>query len=144
MDGNRGVMDVQWAVLPRGDVAAHWSGMYVTMNKLGSITMSRVTHERLGAPEAVLVMYDAMNQRLGLEPAKRDARNAYPVRKYGRRGGRIVRAYRLVTEFGIKPNDTIEFHQPKIDADGRLILDLKTIRISPKAHSQCRRDLATK
>ena len=43
-------MEVEWTILPRGDVAAHWSGLYVTMNRLGSIVMSRVTWERLGGP----------------------------------------------------------------------------------------------
>ncbi|MDM7922930.1 MAG: hypothetical protein QUS14_11570 [Pyrinomonadaceae bacterium] len=132
-------METEWKVLPRGDVAPHWSGLYVTMNTAGSVMMSRVTHERFGAPEAVLILLDAVHSRLALEPAKPGSRNAYPVRNYGRRGGRIVRAYRMLTEFGIRPADTIEFLRPKIDADGRLILDLTNIRISPKAHSQCRK-----
>lgn len=132
-------MEVEWTILPRGDVAVHWSGLYVTMNRIGSIAMSRVTWERLGSPEAFLIMWDRFNQRLGLKPAKPGERHAYPVRKYGRRGARIVRAYRLLTEFGIRPPDTIEFQEPKIDLDGQLILDLRQIRISPKAHSQCRR-----
>lgn len=131
-------MNVDWAVLPRGDVAPHWSGLYVTMSRLGSIMMSRVTHERLGAPEAYLIMYDAMYDRMALKPAKANEPNAYPARKYGRRGAKVVRAYRLVTYFGIQPTDTIEFQQPKIDPDGYLVLDLKQIRISPRAHSQCR------
>jgi hypothetical protein len=135
---NECFMNIEWTILPRGDVAAHWSGLYVTMNRLGSIKMSRVTHERLGAPEAFVIMFDRFNQRLGLKPAKFGERNAYPARTYGRRGAKIVRAYRLVAEFGIRPTDTIEFQQPKIDLDGHLILDLRTIRISPKAHSQCR------
>jgi hypothetical protein len=131
-------MDIEWTILPRGDVAPHWSGLYVTMNRLGSIMMSRVTHERLGEPAAFLVMFDRFNRRIGLKPAEPETRHAYPVRNYGRRGARIVRAYRLLTEFGIRPPDTIEFQEPKIDLDGHLILDLRTIRISPKAHSQCR------
>lgn len=90
-------MDIEWKILPRGDVAPHWSGLYVTMNKLGSIMMSRVTHERLGEPAAMLVMFDKFNRRLGLKPVEPGARNAYPVRNYGRRGGRIIRAFRLLT-----------------------------------------------
>jgi hypothetical protein len=131
-------MEIEWTILPRGDVAPHWSGLYVTMNRLGSIAMSRVTHERLGSPGAVIIMLDRFNSRIGLKPAEAGTRNAYPVRNYGRRGARIVRAFRIVTEFGIRPTDTIEFQEPKIDLDGHLILDLRTIRISPKAHSQCR------
>jgi len=108
------------------------------MNRLGSIVLSRVTRERLGGPEAVFIMWDRFNQRLGLKPAGVGERNAYPLRNYGRRGAKIVRAYRLSTEFGIRPPDTLEFQGTKIDADGVLILDLRSVKISAKAHSQCR------
>jgi len=132
-------MEIEWKILPRGDVAAHWSGLYVTMNRIGSIVISGVTHERLGYPAAFLIMYDRFNQRLGLKPTEPGTPNAYPARNQGRRGARIIRAFRLITEFGIRPPDTIEFERPKIDLDGVLILELRKIRISPKAHSQCRR-----
>ncbi len=131
-------MEVEWTILPRGDVAAHWSGLYVTMNRRGTLAMSRIVHERLGAPDAFLIMWDRFNQRLALKPAEPGTKNAYPARKYGRRGAKVVRAFRLLTEFGLRPPDTIEFENPKIDVDGQLILDLRKIRISPKAHSQCR------
>ncbi len=137
--GGRCFMDVHWVVLPRGDVAAHWSGLYVTLNRTGSIVMSRVTHERLGSPEAFLLMFDQFNRRLGLKPVGMEERNAYPARQYGRRGAKIVRAYRLLTEFALRPPDTLEFVSPEIDRDGNLILHLDKIRVSPKAHSQCRK-----
>ena len=131
-------MEGEWTILPRGDVAAHWSGLYVTLNKIGTLAMSRVTHERLGSPEAFVITWNRFAQKLALKPVVADSEHAYPARKYGRRGAKVVRAYRLVAQFGIRPPDTIEFIEPKIDTDGRLILDLQNIRISPKAHSQCR------
>ena len=132
-------MEIQWTVIPRGDVAPHWSGLYVTMNQKGSIAMSSVTHERLGSPDHFVLSFDRFNHRLALKPAEADTPHAYPARKYGRRGARIIRVYRLVSQFGLRPPDTIQFQNPKIDLDGVLILDLRTIRISPKAHSQCRK-----
>ena len=107
--------------------------MYVTLNPVGKMALSRTTHERFGAPAAVLIMYDPMNSLLGLRPVEPETQHAYPLRKYGNNGGRIIRAYRLLTEFGIKPAETIEFRQPKIDNDGQLILNLKNIRVSPRA-----------
>ena len=65
--------------------------------------------------------------------------NAYPVRTYQYNGGRIIRAYRLLTEFGIQPRETIQFDQPRLDLEGQLILDLKMISISRRAHSVSRR-----
>jgi hypothetical protein len=131
-------METDWEILPRGDVAPHWSGLYVSMNKVGSIVMSRVTWKRLGSPPAILIMWDRYNGLLALKPARTGDMHAYPVRGYGRAGGKIVRAYRLLTRFGIRPPDTIEFQLPELDRDGNLILDLRTVKISPKAHSQCR------
>lgn len=128
----------KWTVLPRGD-AARWSGMYVTLNPVGKIALSRTTHERFGAPAAVLIMYDPMRSLLALRPVGPEEQNAYPLRRYGTCRGRIIRAYRLLTEFGIQPAETIEFIQPKIDNDGQLILDLRNIRVSPRADGWKRR-----
>lgn len=140
---NRPVMQneqslVKWNVLPRGD-GARWSGMYVTINSVGKIAMSRTTHERFGSPAAVLIVYDPMRSLLALRPVPLAEQNAYPLRKYGTCRGRIIRAYRLVTEFGIQPAETIEFIHPKIDNDGQLVLDLRNIRVSRRAEGWKRR-----
>lgn len=131
-------MNIKWSILPRGDVAASHSRVYVTMNKLGTIAMNRLTYQR-GEPAAFLVMFDRVNSRIALKPTAAAMKNAYPAGKYGRRGGRVVRAFRLLTEFGIKLPDTVEFKDAEIDIDGQLILDLRTARVSPRAHSQSRR-----
>ncbi len=132
-------MHIQWSILPRGDVHPAHSRLYVTMNRRGEIAMNGMTYERLGSPEAFLVMFDKTNSRIALKPTRAVMKNAYPARKYGRRGARIVRAYRLLTEFGILVPDTIEFKDAEISTEGHLILDLRTAKVSPKAHSQCRK-----
>lgn len=136
---NKDIVTPRWNVLPRGDVAPHWSGLYVTLNKKGTFALSATTHARLGSPEAYLIKLDPMNERLALEPAKIGDDNAYPARIQGRRGAKVIRAVRVLTEWGIRPADTIEFTRPMIDGEGQLVLDLHKIRISPKAHSQCRK-----
>src|SRR4051812_22280167 len=50
--------NIDWKVIPRGDVAPHWAGLYATMNKKGGIVVSGITHERLGSPDAYLIMFD--------------------------------------------------------------------------------------
>lgn len=107
--------------------------MYVTINPLGKIALSRTTHERFGAPAAVLIVYDPMRSLIALRPATPEEENAYPLRKHGKGSGRTIRAYRLVSDFGIQPAETIEFIEPKIDNDGQLVLDLKNIRVSTRA-----------
>ena len=84
-------------------------------------------------------MYDPMRSLLALRPAALQDQNAYPLRKYGTCRGRKIRAYRLLTEFGIKPSETIEFLEPKIDNDGQLVLNLRDIRVSRRAEGWKRR-----
>ena len=128
-----------WTILPKDDIKAQWAGLYVSMNRLGSIVINRAAHERMDSPTAFHVMFDKVNSRIGLKPTALAMKHAYPARKQGRRGARIIRANRLLKEFGLKIPDTLEFPDAEIDGNGMLIIDLRTARVSPKAHSQCRR-----
>src|SRR5580765_6097108 len=125
-------MKPDWRECPRGDVVGQWAALYVTMNPKGYISLSRITYERMGEPKAVVILFDTVNNRIGLKPAATSTRNAYPAGVQGRHGGKVVRAYRLMQEFGIDLPETIRFHDAEIDEDGVLILDLRTARISAR------------
>lgn len=125
-------MRVEWFVLPKDDVAPHWSGVYVTINRHGTIAMNRVAYRRMDEPAAFLIMFDRVNSRIMLKPTALAMKDAYRAGKYGKHGGRRVRAFRLLTEFGIKIDETLEFKDPEIDYDGQLILDLRTARVSAR------------
>lgn len=131
-------MKPDWRECPRGDVTGQWAALYVTMNRRGYIAMSGRTFEKLGEPKACNLLFDAVNNRIGLKPAALAARNAFPVAKQGRHGGRLIRAYRLMQEFGIDLPETIHFHDAEIDQDGILILDLRTARVSFRALGQAK------
>jgi len=131
-------MHTDWSIVPRGDVHPAHTRVYVTMNRGGTIAMNKLTYQRMGEPAAFLVMFDKVNSRIALKPTGETMKHAYPARKYGRRGGRVVRVFRLLTEFGIKLPDTVEFKDAEIDMDGQLVLDLRTARVSPRAHSVAR------
>lgn len=122
-----------WKEIARGDKRAQWAGLYVTLNKRGTIVMNRAAHERLGGNEAFLLLYDAANNTVGLKPTARAMKNAYPAAKYGRHGGRRVNAFRLLAECGLVVDETLEFHDAEIDLDGILVLNLRTARISNRA-----------
>jgi hypothetical protein len=132
----------RWKVLPRGDVGAQFSRNHVSLNKKGAFHIGQRTHERLGSPTHYLIKLDEANNMLALEPATHETKNAYPARGFRDRGSKVVRAFRLITEWNIKPQDTIEFVKPRIDPDGVLILNMRNIRLSPRAHSQCRKKKA--
>jgi hypothetical protein len=130
----------EWALLPRDDVPAHFSGLYISLNRSGAFTINRMTYERLGKPHAVLIFYSVKLFSLAIKAVEPGTKNSYPVRNQGSKGGKVIRAHRLITHFGIKTPETIEFIAPRFAIDGRLILDLGRIRVSPRAHSQCRRE----
>lgn len=132
-------MKVEWVLVKKDDIKAQWAGLYVSMNRLGSIVINRVAYERMDSPAAFHVMFDKVNSRIGLKPTAAAMKHAYPARKQGRRGARIIRVNRLLKEFGLKVPDTLDFPDAEVDVDGMLIIDLRTARVSPKAHSQCRK-----
>ena len=103
------------------------------MNKRGFIVMSRKTYENIKLPEAVHLYFDKVNSRIGIKPADARTRDAYPVAKQGRHGGRLIRAYRLMVEFGIEIPETIVFRDIAQNNDGILVLDLRTARTRSKA-----------
>ena len=126
-------MDTNWKEIPRGDTTPAAAGLKATINLRGHISWNRFTHERLGRPEAVKLLFDAANSRIGLQPAKPNTQNAYPIGPNGTHGGRVIRAYRLLNEHGIRLSEAVEFVNPQIDPEGILVLDLRLTR--PSNHS---------
>ena len=129
-------MRADWQEVPRGDVVPQYAGIYVTMNPMGDIVMSRVTYEMMGEPKAFLILYDTTNKRIGLKPAALTTRNAYPVRVSNRAGAKMICGHRLTREHRIDLPHTVRFYD--IDEDGILILDLRTAKICPRALGHAR------
>ncbi len=86
----------------------------------------------MGSPEAVHLLFDPITSRIGVKGTAAAARDAFPVATQGRHGGRLIRAYRLMQEFGIALPQTIRFRDITLDKDGILILDLRTATIVQK------------
>ncbi|HMT06444.1 MAG TPA: hypothetical protein PKA82_00465 [Pyrinomonadaceae bacterium] len=126
-------MKANWKELPRGEVVGQWVAVYVTLNREGWIVMNKQAFKKVGAPEAFTILFDDVNNRIGLKPTYKSMRNAYPVGPAGRHGGKVVRAFRLLTEYGIDLPETIQFQDVEIDNDGIMILDLRTAKVSPRA-----------
>jgi len=126
-------MKTIWQECPNGDVAGQWSALYVTMNKKGYITMSRITHERTGAPPAYLIWFDEVNNRIGLKPTQPSIKNAFRTCPSGRHGGKLLRAFRAMQKIGLTLNETIQFHDAEVNEEGILILDLRSAKVSNRA-----------
>jgi hypothetical protein len=105
----------------------------------GLIAISRFTLETLGHPEAFHLLFDRVNNTIGLKPTRLALRDAYPTARRGTHGARTVKAFRLCQQFGIRLNETVRFIDPQIDHDGILNLDLRKVvsatRAKPKPSS---------
>ena len=127
-------MHIEWAVLKKDDgLAPTGARIHVTLNRHGTISLGKYTYRRMGEPAALLIMFDRVNSRIALKPTALSMKNAYRVGKSGVRFGRRIRAFRMLIDFGIKIDKTLEFKDAEIDMDGQLILDLRTARVSPRA-----------
>ena len=96
----------------------------------------------MGAPKAFQVLFDTVNNRIGLNPAALTARNAFPVRVHSPQGGKKISCGRLMKEFRVSLPMTVRFYDADTDEDGILILDLRTARVSPKAENHWSRKAA--
>lgn len=126
-------MRTNWKTCPQGDVVGQWAKFYVTLNRRGHFVFSRKTYERLGSPSAFELLFDPTNNRIGLKPSVQGARNAYRVGPYGKNGGKVVRAWRLLYEFSIQVDEAIEFQGADLDQDNILVLDLRTAKLSNRS-----------
>lgn len=89
--------------------------IYASLNKRGEIALSFEAFSQLKCPASVALYYDAARRIIGVKyPVPLD-RYFFPVRRYGRNGHmRIVRAQRLLKQFGIKIERTLSFHEAQI------------------------------
>jgi hypothetical protein len=128
-------MRPNWKELPVGDVVGQWAAHYVTLNQKGQIVMSKMTYRRAGTPEAFNILFDDVNNRIGLKPTRLSMKNAYRVAPCGRHGGKMIRAYRLLTEYSIDLPATVQFQNIEFD-DDVMVLDLRTAKVSPRARKR--------
>jgi hypothetical protein len=96
----------------------------VTMHKVKTILLNKVMFEAIGSPAAVEMYFDAPRNMIGLKPADKNLRSAFPVKPKGNGTHRLIAAGAFCTHFGIKVEGTILFQRPFIDRDGTLELDL--------------------
>lgn len=121
----------RWKRTPRAvNEPGRWAGLYASLNRQGKICLSRTTFERLGEPEAALLLYERESQTIGIEPAQLTDTDAFPIRPKTKKPGRVIYASKLFREWGIRLEHGVSFPTAMIDQDGVLILDLRESRRS--------------
>src|SRR5688572_20788665 len=103
------------------------TNLHVTLNKKGQLLIGARAFERLGNPEAAVLLFDKINHLIGIMPSHSRVANAYPLkRKAAGYGYRFIGAYRFCRHHGIRVDRTVAFNDVKIDEEGILELNLKT------------------
>jgi hypothetical protein len=106
--------------------------VYVSLNRRGEIAMNAEAFKRIGQPASVTLLYDANRRTIGVKYPVAMDRHFFPARGYGRgRRMRIVRAARLLKQFGIEVERTLVFADvgtATFDEARMLVLDLDNAR----------------
>jgi hypothetical protein len=99
------------------------SRMHVTLSNRGEILVGAKTFDRMGRPDAAVLLFDRENRMIGLRPTHPRVANAYLFgpKKNGRHS--VIRASSFCRDHGIKVDRTTIFKRPVIEK-GILILDL--------------------
>src|ERR1043166_3859093 len=123
-----------------------------SVNPYGEITFDIKTFQKMGEPEAMLMLYEEHSRTIGLKPSHPDTDNAVLVRPRHARSNRCVRLKAFFRENDIQIDRTLRFRYPFIEGK-TLILDLrkavtashgraKTVRKRPKSARQIRASLS--
>ncbi|MBK9216431.1 MAG: hypothetical protein IPM59_12720 [Chloracidobacterium sp.] len=116
-------MDEKWDITPKS--SGRWSKLYASINPEGEIRICRRSHELLGSPEFVLLLYNPREKTIGIHAAGPDTANAFRNGRRGRHGGREIRAHQLLQRHRIELPYAIRFVMPDLDEERILNLDLR-------------------
>ena len=121
-----------WIRSNRDRPKGRWASIYATLNPKGHLFITKHTFRQLGEPEAVYALWDKLNSTIGLEPTQPEEKDAYPLLTRFGHGGRVIRLYGFMQEFGVTIPETVRFTQAEINDEGILILDLRKVRSAAK------------
>ncbi len=103
--------------------------IYVSLNKRGEIVFNDRAFAVIQRPASVTLLYDEQARRIAVKYPVTQDNFFFLVRRCGRGGKtRIVRAARLLRQFGLKIDRTLVFRVRTEDVRGHpaLLLDLNT------------------
>ena len=105
---------------------------YVSLNKRGEIAINPAAWGEMGETYNVTVLYDAAKRRIGVKFPVAGDDHFFAVCRYGRgRKLRVVRAARLLKQFGIEIDKTLVFVSPefvRFDGVPMIVLELDQAR----------------
>ena len=103
------------------------NGLYVSLDKDYQLCINQKAFDELGAPAAVVLMYDPGTDAIGIRPTAPLMMNAHPVRKKASERTYRISAKPLCIKHEIKYDTTIQFLETSIE-DGALVANLLKTR----------------
>lgn len=95
----------------------------VTIQKRGTIGLSRAAHEELGEPEAVTLHFDSKRQVVGIRAADTEKPNAIPVRQQAASKSYIFSGIAFAHRYGIPLGEARRYRAKRYGGD-MIIIDL--------------------
>lgn len=115
-----------WEVFDDGPTLPFEERVHVTLNYKNVIHLNATVFERLGKPEAAVLMFDKVNSVIGINPAPATLPNAFRLKEKKNGRHRLIHASPFCRKYGIKIDNTSLFTNPEIDDHGVLRLDLRS------------------
>ena len=121
-------MNRQWEEFPVGPFGGRaGTSLRVTLNAKGEFMVGAKAYEKLGRPEAAVLLYDRKAGVIGICPVKGSTPNGYPMIEKSNGRHRVLRANMFCRHHGIFVARTGAFSSAWIDADGILELELRSL-----------------
>jgi hypothetical protein len=115
----------QWEEFQGGPGKKAGTELYVSLNYKGQFLLNKRVLDEMGGPEKVVLLYDKINSRIGIKPAKPGATNAFPLKRRNSGASRMVLASNFCRHCNVRVEGTMKFEGPKVDHGRMLTLDLK-------------------
>ena len=96
------------------------------------------SYEKLDRPTGFFVLFDSVNNRIGLQPTAAGVKDAHYAAKHPA-GGSNIHAWRLISQCGIDIPQTVVFQKPDINDEGILVLDLRTSKVPDRVKNHFRK-----
>ncbi|MEJ7624592.1 MAG: hypothetical protein WKF34_11430 [Pyrinomonadaceae bacterium] len=125
-------MNRDWQIAERRPERPEAERLYVSLNRRGEIVLNDAAYDAIDRTFNVTLLYNARARHIGVKRPVRSDVHYFPVRGYGRgRRSHIVRAARMLAQFGIRIEQTVIFQNVEIDYykhEPMLVLRMDAVR----------------
>jgi hypothetical protein len=97
---------------------------YVTVQRKGPFSFNRAAHELLGKPEAVELLYDREQERIGFRPTAPERPQAFPMRPQGKNAATFMVAGQAFAKH-YKLDTSVARRYPVRMEEDIMVLDLR-------------------